>query len=111
VAAHATTRGRAKGAGPRRLTGDQTGWHGRGEWRLLPWEASWGARRIEAGGRYWSAPFALGQGAALVEVRDRRRPYPLLHRLRTPDELARFLDEQRREEQQQQQQHAQEGGR
>lgn len=51
--------------------------------RLSSGESRVWAHLLEATGRVWAATVALGQGDALVELRDRRRPYPLVGACRT----------------------------
>jgi hypothetical protein len=95
-AARAATRARA--GRRRRRGGGETGYDARPDWRLDPWEAAELARRIEARGGFWAEPFHLAQGVALLNVRSRRRPYPVVRTLRTADEGRAFLAEQQQRE-------------
>lgn len=76
---------------PRRLP-ERSGWHRVREWRLSAHEALFWARTLEETGRVWAGEVALGHGAALVEVRSRRRPYPLRVRVRTAQGCQRALE-------------------
>lgn len=51
--------------------------------RLTSGESRVWAHLLEGTGRVWAAAVALGQGDALVELRDRWRPYPLIGACRT----------------------------
>jgi hypothetical protein len=59
-------------------TGATTGWHRGEEWRLNGFEAERFAHLLEETGRVWASAVPLAQGCALVELRSRYRPYPLL---------------------------------
>jgi hypothetical protein len=87
AAAHAATRAGARA----RRRGAETGFYARADWRLDPWEAAELARRIEARGAFWAEAFHLAQGVALLHVRSRRRPYPVVRVLRTAAEGRAFL--------------------
>jgi hypothetical protein len=77
----------------RRRLGAETGWHAprRPQERLNAIEANAGASLLERHG--WRAEScSLGQGVALVEVRDLAvRPHPLVATLRFPGEAERWL--------------------
>ena len=77
----------------RRRLGAEPGWHreGTADWRLSATEANSGAALLERHG--WRAEAcALGQGIALVEVRDLAvRCHPLVATLRAPGEAERWL--------------------
>jgi hypothetical protein len=75
----------------RRRLGAETGWHARGEWRLNAIEAHAAASLLERHG--WRAEGCpLGQGVALVEVRDLAvRGHPLVATLRRPGEAEAWL--------------------
>jgi hypothetical protein len=77
----------------RRRRGAETGWYGSPDWRLNAVEANAAAGLLERHG--WRAEAcALGQGVALVEVRDLAvRGHPLLATLRAPGEAERWLQE------------------
>jgi hypothetical protein len=77
----------------RRRRGTETGWYGRPDWRLNAVEANAAASLLERHG--WRAEAcALGQGVALVEVRDLAvRGHPLIATLRAPGEAERWLRE------------------
>jgi hypothetical protein len=95
AAAHAATRAHAERR--RRARGGETGYYARPDGRLDPWEAAELARRIEARGAFWAQAFHLAQGVALLNVRSRRRPYPVVRVLRTADEGRAFLAEEQEE--------------
>jgi hypothetical protein len=75
----------------RRRLGAETGWHRAGQERLDAIEANAGASLLERHG--WRAEAcALGQGVALIEVRDLAvRPHPLIATLRFPGEAEAWL--------------------
>jgi hypothetical protein len=88
--AHAVRR-RAAGAGEARAGGAATGWHGRPDWRLDALRAHAAASELERHG--WRAEAVpLGQGVALVEVRDLAvRGHPLVAVLREPGQAEAWL--------------------
>jgi hypothetical protein len=49
-------------------------------------------RRLEATGAVWAAPLGLGGAGALIELRGRARPRPLVGVVRTPGECRAALD-------------------
>jgi hypothetical protein len=86
-------RAAARAALLRRLAGDETGWHrgGAADWRLSAVEANTAAALLERQG--WRAEAVpLGQGVALVEVRDLAvRGHPLVAVLREPGQAEAWL--------------------
>jgi hypothetical protein len=83
----------ARAAIKARRLGHETGWYARPDWRLNALEANAAAGLLERHG--WRAEAcALGQGVALVEVRDLAvRGHPPVATLRAPGEAERFLAE------------------
>jgi hypothetical protein len=88
AALHASSSARAATA---RRFGERTGWYGRPDWRLDSFTASRVASALEARG--WRAEsVVLGQGVALVDVRDLGvRGMPLVATLRTEAQAGAFL--------------------